>query len=212
MRSRRNKSAIELIEKQQAALKVLRTMLTKEGLALGVEAAEAMIVEADVFLKKSDHQFDIDYGMEVLSAIPEEQRRAVFDQKDLDLDITFLGFLDIYEKLSQIIPKHFTIIDFGCSYNAQAYFFANHKELISVDIDPCVKFQPPNNKIFDMSIEDFIKQHGRSFKKKETFAICSYVPKWHNGMELIRSNFENMFIYYPHGGNTIKVSVDYEEI
>jgi len=62
-----------------------------------------------------------------------EQYQRVFDQAECDIEPEFLGFITTYYYLSYLIPKHFTIIDFGCAYAPQAYYFINHKKYIGVD-------------------------------------------------------------------------------
>ena len=136
-------------------------------------------------------------GEYIKKFIPKTQLKAVFSQKDCDIDPTFIGFLDIYEHLSQIIPKHFTVIDFGCAYNPQCFLFNEHKKFIAVDISDCVKFKSDNCEIFEMSIDDFIKKYLHEFNLAETFAICSYVP---DSNRTLRESFPNLFVYYPHVG------------
>ena len=92
----------------------------------------------------------------ILEKIPKEQCEAVFNQKNCDIDPEFLGFLDVYENLSKIIPKHFTIVDLGCAYNAQSFYFTEHKKYISVDVSDCVKFKAENCDVYQKSIQDFI--------------------------------------------------------
>lgn len=140
---------------------------------------------------------------ELLKILPKEQSEKVFNQPNCEIEPIFIGFTDIYKALSTIIPKHFTVIDLGCCYNPQCYYFIEHKEYIAVDISDCIKWEAPNCRIFTMSIEEFIKTHLRDFFLEETFAICSYVPEWgaDNG-KLVREAFKNVFVYYPHGEYT----------
>ena len=60
---------------------------------------------------------------ELLKIIPKEQIDKVFNQKLCDIDEEFLGFLNQYKALSSLIPKHFTVIDLGCAYNPQCFYF-----------------------------------------------------------------------------------------
>jgi hypothetical protein len=142
----------------------------------------------------------------LLDLLPREQAEKVFHQKMCDIEPCFLGFVDIYERLSEIIPKHFTVIDLGCAYNPQCFFFQEHKQYISVDISDCEKFKSDNCTIYNESIEDFIKNRLIGFDLEETFAICSYVPPWGgDNIELVRKSFKNVFTYYPHGGFEIVI-------
>lgn len=138
--------------------------------------------------------------------LPKEQIKKVFEQECCDIDGEFLGFTDIYERLAEMIPKHFTIIDLGCAYNPQCFYFTEHKKYVAVDISDCVKFQSENCIIYQKSIEDFIADNLKDYDLEETFAICSYVPPWGgNNGEMVRKAFKNLFVYYPHGGYKVSL-------
>lgn len=140
----------------------------------------------------------------LLGMLPPEQVHAVFNQPQVDIDPTFLGFVSIYERLSEIIPKHFTVIDLGCAYNAQSFFFQEHKEYVAVDYGTFVKFKAPNCIIIEKNIRQFIEENIKDYDLEETFAICSYVPDWGDkNNALVREKFKNLFVYYPHGGHII---------
>lgn len=138
---------------------------------------------------------------ELLDLLPISQKERVFKQDLCDIGHGFLGFIEIYKTLSQIIPKHFTIIDLGCAYNPQCFYFLEHKKYVAVDYSKIKKFQSNNCEIFIKSISSFIKENLDNYNLDETFAICSYVPPWgdDNG-QLVRNAFKNVFVYYPHGG------------
>lgn len=146
--------------------------------------------------------FDLHLGR-LFELLPKKQVERVLHQTDCDIDPEFMGFTDIYERLSEIIPRHFTIVDLGCAYNPQCFFFTEHKKYIAVDISDCEKFKSDNCLIYHKSIEDFIEQDISGLNLDETFAICSYVPPWggDNG-KMVRETFHNLFIYYPHGGGS----------
>lgn len=114
----------------------------------------------------------------------------------------FAGLVDTYYHLSQIIPKDFTVIDFGAGWNAQSYFFTEHVKYIAVNppsdiIEDSGMFCAPNCDIYRMTTGQFI----RSYKPKneKVFAICNYVPNWYceNSMKLVRENFSNVYTFYP---------------
>ena len=135
--------------------------------------------------------------------IPKKEIDRVFNENDMiDICPSFLGFIAIYKYLSIIIPRHFTVIDFGCAYNAQSYLFTEHTKYIGVDNFPDrQRFVAPGTEFYDISIEDYIKRYRGELYLEETFAICSYVPPWGaDNMKLVRENFINVFTYYPHGG------------
>lgn len=75
-----------------------------------------------------------DINMYLLSVIPKAEIERVF-HSDTRADICgdFLGFVDTYFHLSKVIPKDFTIIDIGCSYNAQSYLFKEFQRIYAVN-------------------------------------------------------------------------------
>jgi hypothetical protein len=122
----------------------------------------------------------------------------VLYRPDCDIDCTFLGFIDTYYYLAKIIPLHWTVVDFGCAYNAQAYYFRKHKKFIGVD--PCVKvrFSFENTELFTGTIAQYLKSNP---PVEQVFAICNNVPS--RQTEMIREYYPNCFIYYT-AGNIIK--------
>jgi hypothetical protein len=141
---------------------------------------------------------------ELLDSIPQDQLDTVLNQQYCDIDGEFLGFVKEYKHLSEIIPKHFTVIDCGCAYNPQSYFFQRHKRFIAIDnFKDTIRFQAPGTEFYHISIEAFIQERLHEFDLDETFAICSYVPDWGAlNKELVRKSFKNVFVYYPHGNYT----------
>lgn len=133
--------------------------------------------------------------------LPKDQIERVFAKNVGDIETNFLGFVSIYKRLSEIIPKHFTVVDLGCGHNAQSFYFTNHKRYIAIDNFPDTEcFISPNCIFYDLSIKDYIAGHLKDLCIEETFAICSYVPPWGaDNNKLVRENFKNIFTYYPHG-------------
>jgi len=134
----------------------------------------------------------------LLSQIPEIELDRVLAQKECDIEPSFLGFVNHYHLLSQLIPLDFTVIDFGCAYNPQCYFFQDHKKFIGVDHGSIERFKTPNCDIYQMSIIPFIQKHLKDFDQGKTFAICNFVPNWEgeNGKR-VRESFENVYNFYP---------------
>ena len=72
--------------------------------------------------------------LELLKLISKEEQQRVFSWRYSEYCPVpnkgngFLGFIETYKHLSQIIPKHWTIIDIGAYGNAQSYYFAEHKK------------------------------------------------------------------------------------
>lgn len=138
---------------------------------------------------------------ELMNLLPKDQWDRVMNHDMCDIDGTFLGFVNVYKNLSELIPKHFTIIDFGCAFNPQCFFFKDHRRYVAVDNSGVEKFKSANCDIHHQSIDAFINEHGKQFDINETFAICSYVPA---SSTLIRKTFKNVFVYYPHGNPILK--------
>ena len=136
----------------------------------------------------------------LLSLIPDEQKKRVFGQKYCDIDDEFLGFINVYKYLSEIIPIHFTVIDLGCAYNPQCFYFTKHKKYIAVDSMDIIRFCSDNCELVSKTIEDYIKSDIGELNIDETFAICSYVPPWGgDNIKMVRESFKNVFTFYPHG-------------
>lgn len=124
---------------------------------------------------------------------PEQLKMVMDNGGAAELDHSFLGFLDQYYHLSEIIPKDFTVIDLGCAFAPQAYFFQEHKEYIGVDISGAIRFTFKNtyNNLCDIDI--FCEQY-RGKDNRKIFAICNYVPI---NSQKVREIFQNLFCFYP---------------
>lgn len=136
---------------------------------------------------------------EIFKLIPEEQIKEVMNQDVIDIDYEFVGFIETYKSLSSLIPKHFTVIDFGCAYNPQCFYFAEHKSLISVDICPTTKvFKTDNCRVYNEGIVSFIENEFPKLKLNlnETFAISNYMPDG-RANQLITDTFKNIYVFYP---------------
>lgn len=118
-----------------------------------------------------------------------------------NVDYTHMGFTHVYKSLLNIVPKHFTIIDLGCSYAPQCYYFHDYKQYIGVDVEDEKRFSTPNTTHYCCSIQKFIKEKlpNLYLDLKQCFAICSYVPD-DKATELARETFPNILVYYPNGG------------
>lgn len=141
----------------------------------------------------------------LLELIPEEEKNRVFKQEMCEICSDFIGFIDTYYELSKLIPKDWAIIDFGCGYNPQCYYFSEHKEYIAVQpIDDCTPtelFQSDNCTIYRMTSGQFIKKIMPKLKLNisKVFAIANYVPKWYgeSTVNLVLRNFKNVYTFYP---------------
>ena len=148
---------------------------------------------------KSYFQFHEDANKELLSLISPEEMDRVLNQKQMcDIDPRFLGFVGTYKFLSLMIPKHFTVIDFGCAYSPQCYFFSSHNKYIGIDLFDNEKFKTENTTHFVGTISDWIEVNIKDIDIDTTFAICNYVPNWHDkNIEIVNKNFKNVYSYYP---------------
>ena len=143
----------------------------------------------------------------IIKLLPQDQIDRVLSQEYCDIDFEFMGFTDIYYHLSKIIPKHFTVVDLGCAYNPQCFYFTEHKKYIAVDVSMNEVFKSDNCILVNRSIKDFIKFNIGKLDLDETFAICSYVPPGgDDNTKLAREAFINCFVYYPHGGYDVKLN------
>ena len=139
---------------------------------------------------------NIEYNKKILDYFPKHQIEAVFNQNECYIDASFLGFMDTYEYLSKLIPNDWAVIDFGCAYNPQSFFFKDHKQIISVDCINLVKFYTPNCEFIRAAISEFIDKYIDSLDIEKTFAICNYVPS--DQTKLVRQYFNNVYVFYPH--------------
>ena len=134
----------------------------------------------------------------VLKMIPAKQKDRVFNQDRCEIDGSFIGFVDIYNALSRIIPKHYTIIDLGCGYNSQSFLFDDFEGYIAVDIHDLEIFKSSNCTYYNMDIARFIKEIAPNLDLNKCFAICSYVPEWGNlDKSKLSEVFPNLFTFYP---------------
>jgi len=153
----------------------------------------------DTILKKSS---EIDYDHETAQKINDnlvielykkypKMFKEVLKQSNCDIDGTFIGFVDTYYYLSKIIPRSWTVVDFGCAYNPQSYYFREHKAFIGVDFEIKKKFHFENTDLFEGRIADYLKQQPPTNK---VFAICNNVPS--SDSRLVRRYYPNCFVYY----------------
>jgi hypothetical protein len=123
---------------------------------------------------------------------------AVFLQSECQIDPEFMGFVEIYHHLSQIIPMHWTILDLGCAYAPQCWYFKDHKKYIGVDMSVKKRFTLPNCEQYLSSIRDWFKDlKPPNLNLDMTFGIMSYVPATDYEYFTAKMGLENLFVYYP---------------
>lgn len=137
---------------------------------------------------------------ELFKKLPEEQQRKVFKAEYNQLDNSFLGFIQQYKNLAEIIPNDWIILDFGCNEAAQCFYFEKHKAYYGIDpflsLPGTEHFSCENSLFFAETAQEFIKKRMKDFKNKKVFAICNYVPDF-EATKLVRETFPNCFIFYP---------------
>ncbi len=162
-------------------------------------------------VKRVDPRFIIspvgtDYDHYIWSLIPPEERKRVMSS-DAAAEIYCDGVTCCsrrYYLLAQMLWEDWTVIDIGCSYNAQSYLFAQFKRYIGVDMPFRAKefhferFQAEGTEFYEMSGQKFITDvlPKLNLDLRKTFAICHYVPD-DSCSRLVRNVFPNCFVLYP---------------
>lgn len=138
---------------------------------------------------------------ELLSLIPKEEKERVFGHPQCEISPEFLGFITTYKALADLIPRDWTIVDFGASYNPQCYYFKNHKRYIAVEPETGLPmFKAPNCEIFECTTKEFVLCHmNEVLQDEKVFAICNYVQKWYgqDSIRIMKEKFRYVFTFYP---------------
>lgn len=124
----------------------------------------------------------------------------------------------MYKALSITIPKHWVVVDIGCAYAAQAYYFKDHKKYIGIDLNPvgvCKDFKNLKEGIFRFTFDntehwvknavDLTKDDFKDLDLSQTFAIMNYNPLWtktgtedqSDKIKGIISLFQNVYCFFP---------------
>jgi hypothetical protein len=143
--------------------------------------------------------------------IPKEELDRVFKDSDTasaEIDLTFLCFEEGYEYIQNNTSKENIIIDFGCGYNAQCWYFKDYKRYIAVDLpfDNNVRFDSGNVEFYLMSIQTFIQEElaKLNLDLNNVIAICSAVPDT-EAQEMIAETFPRYYISYP--GEKVRTTI-----
>ena len=140
----------------------------------------------------------MDKSIDLLNQYPKDLVHQVLYEQDCDIAEDFIGFINTYEKLAELIPTTWTIVDFGCAYATQAWYFRCHKQYIGVDIGDSFRFHTENTTHYTMSVEEWIARFIKSMPRT-TFAIANYLPC---DTKIIRESFNYCYIYYPERDET----------
>ena len=143
------------------------------------------------------------HNCELYEIIPKDKIKHIVDASGTALaecDSTFLGFEDAYKAVTLFVPKDKVILDLGCSYAFQSWYFRSYKRYIGVDcgIRDGVVLETENSEFYFMTIQDFIKNilPTLGYDLREIFAICAYVPD-EEARQMVRETFPSCLIYYP---------------
>lgn len=134
--------------------------------------------------------------------IPRHIIDNLFDNSNAsaELDYGFLCFEDVYMRALEVTTPETTIIDLGCAYATQSWFFKDYKKYIGVDNDGNDKtvIHTDNAEFYFMDIQTFIREvlPTLDLDLDNTFAICSYVPD-EEARRMVADTFPNCLVYYP---------------
>ena len=138
---------------------------------------------------------------ELFRMIPKEKIDNMFENSNTlgaECDYTFLCFEEVYKAVTLFVPKSKVIIDLGCAYAFQSWYFRDYRKYIGVDAHIADVLETENSEFHITSIQNFIKyvfpKLGHSID--EVFAVCSYVPD-KNAREMVRNFFPHCLVYYP---------------
>lgn len=138
-------------------------------------------------------------SLELYKAL-EAQNSKILNQYYCDIEPEFMGFVLTYKNLSELIPQDWTVIDIGCSYAPQSYYFKDHKSYIGIDLGDVERYTFKNSIYIISDVMDFVETllPTMNLDLKKTFVICNYVPEWGriNKKEL-REIFDNLYFFYP---------------
>ena len=113
---------------------------------------------------------------------------------------SFLGFEEVYKAATLFAPKNKVVIDFGCAYAFQSWYFRDYKKYIGVDCGtrPEEVLRTDNSEFYHMTIQEFCRKYfpKLGYSLDDVFAICSYVPD-DDARNLVRTYFPHCLVYYP---------------
>lgn len=147
---------------------------------------------------------------ELYTLIPPEESHRIMSQLYCELTPDFMGFEDVYKGAmlaTQSNKEGITIIDFGCNYAPQCYFFKDYKMYIGVDDmeltypmnnEHIERFKCKNTVHYKSCIQAFIKNTlpALELDLNKCFAICSYVDD-EEARRMVREMFPYCLVYYP---------------
>lgn len=149
--------------------------------------------------------------------IPKEEMDRVFTESysaSAEMDASFLCFDDQYREIRDNTSKDKIILDLGCAYAPQSYYFTDFKKYIGVDLpmgfgDEIRFDRTENSEFYIMSIQDFIKDvlPTLPYDLETIVAICNYVPD-EQAQQMVIDTFPNHYVYYPSGIKDITIDIE----
>lgn len=143
--------------------------------------------------------------------IPKEELERVFrdsDSASAEMDDSFLCFEDEYEYVLENTNPSDTIIDLGCAYNPQCWYFKDYERYIAVDLPMFnnVRFDNGNVEFYIMSIQKFIKEElpKLNLDLNNVVAVCNAVPD-EEARKMVLDTFPRHFVAYP--GLEVKTTI-----
>ena len=131
---------------------------------------------------------------DLIKKIPINQIDETIKENDI-VDISFcsddpfVGFIDVYYPLSLFLPKESIIIDIGCAYAFQSYYFNEFDKYIGIDLFTNTKIIPENGTFYKVGCRTFINEilPTLNIDKDKVFCICSYVPLLMEDVNLLKN-------------------------
>lgn len=135
--------------------------------------------------------------------IPKEELDRVFNDSysaSTEIDASFLCFNDEYEYVLENTKPSDIIIDLGCAYNPQCWYFKDYDRYIAVDLPMFddVRFDNGHVEFYIMSIQRFIKEElpKLNLDLNNAVAICNAVPD-EEARKMVEKTFPRHIIAYP---------------
>lgn len=139
---------------------------------------------------------------ETFDLIPISEINRVFSESDsagAEMDCEFFCFEDVYKKVKEHCTQDTVVIDLGCSYMAQSYWFTDCKKYIGVDLPfkNNVRFESNNSELYLMSGQEFINKvfPTLDLDMENVIAICSYVPD-KELQQMVSDTFKYNYVRY----------------
>ena len=135
--------------------------------------------------------------------ISKEELNRVFRESETassEIDPTFLCFESEYLEVVDNTDKDDIIIDLGCGYDAQCFYFKDYDRYIAVDLpfENNVRFNAGNTELYLMSIQQFINEvlPTLGLDLSNVVAVCNAVPDF-EARELVKKTFPRHYVAYP---------------